>query len=113
MDKAKGFVENVAENGNPQLIKQLQGEWKKIGHAGRFAEQKLWKKFRQQCDAFFDQKNAAKNALFEEEKKNLALKNELIKTFTAKKEVDFDGLKSFIDEFQKIGVCLKRIRCLP
>ncbi len=95
--------ENVAENGNPQLIKQLQGEWKKIGHAGRFAEQKLWKKFRQQCDAFFDQKNAAKNALFEEEKKNLALKNELIKTFTAKKEVDFDGLKSFIDEFQKIG----------
>ena len=103
VDKAKGFVENVAENGNPQLIKQLQGEWKKIGHAGRFAEQKLWKKFRQQCDAFFDQKNAAKNALFEEEKKNLALKNELIKTFTAKKEVDFDGLKSFIDEFQKIG----------
>ena len=93
----------MAENGNPQLIKQLQGEWKKIGHAGRFAEQKLWKKFRQQCDAFFDQKNAAKNALFEEEKKNLALKNELIKTFTAKKEVDFDGLKSFIDEFQKIG----------
>ena len=36
-------------------------------------------------------------------KKNLDIKNELIKTFTAKKEVDFDGLKSFIDEFQKIG----------
>ena len=103
VDKAKGLVENVAENGNPQLIKQLQGEWKKIGHAGRFAEQKLWKKFRQQCDAFFDQKNASRNALFEEEKKNLALKKELIKKFTAKKEVDFEGLINFIDEFQKIG----------
>ena len=103
VDKAKALVENVAENGNPQLIKQLQGEWKKIGHAGRFAEQKLWKKFRQQCDAFFDQKNAAKNELFEEEKKNLKLKKDLIKAFTSKKEVDFDGLKSFIDEFQQIG----------
>ena len=28
--KAKALVENVAENGNPQLIKQLQGEWKKL-----------------------------------------------------------------------------------
>ena len=103
IDKAKGFVENIAENNNPQLIKQLQVEWKKVGHAGRFAEQKLWKKFRQQCDAFFDKKNAAKNALFEEEKKNLTLKNELIKTFNNKKEVDFEGLSSFINEFQKIG----------
>ena len=103
IDKAKGFVENIVENNNPQLIKQLQVEWKKIGHAGRFAEQKLWKKFRQQCDAFFDQKNAAKNALFEEEKKNLTLKNELIKTFNDKKEVNFEGLNSFINAFQKIG----------
>ena len=34
---------------------------------------------------------------------NLALKKELIKKFTAKKEVDFEGLINFIDEFQKIG----------
>ena len=30
VDKAKALVENVAENGNPQLIKQLLGEWKKL-----------------------------------------------------------------------------------
>ena len=97
INTAKKYVENIEKDSNPILIKKLQENWKKIGHAGKYAEQKLWKKFRTQCDAFFDQKNAAKNALYEEEKKNLTLKKELIKTFTAKKEVNFEGLTTFID----------------
>lgn len=103
IDKAKEYVTNVKENGNPQLIKNLQEDWKKIGHAGKYAEQKLWKKFRTQCDLFFEEKNASRKATIDSENKNLEAKNNLLKEFKSKKNVDFDNLKDFIDNFQKIG----------
>lgn len=103
IDKASEYVANVKENGNPQLIKKLQEDWKKIGYAGKYAEQKLWKKFRGQCDAFFEQKNEHKNASFAKEKENLKDKNELLKSFKSKKSIDFESLQAFIDQFQKIG----------
>ena len=57
INTAKKYVENIEKDSNPILIKKLQENWKKIGHAGKYAEQKLWKKFRTQCDAFFEGKN--------------------------------------------------------
>jgi hypothetical protein len=103
IDKAKDYVANVKENGNPKLIKELQEEWKKIGHAGKYAEQKLWKKFRTQCDAFFEQKNATRKATIDLENNNLKAKNELLAKFKTQKEIDINNLNSFIDDFQKIG----------
>ena len=65
INTAKKYVENIEKDSNPILIKKLQENWKKIGHAGKYAEQKLWKKFRTQCDAFFEGKNKIKKALIE------------------------------------------------
>jgi hypothetical protein len=108
IEKAKEYVTNVKENGNPQLIKALQEDWKKIGHAGKYAEQKLWKKFRAQCDLFFEEKNADKKATIDAENKHLDEKNNLLKEFKSKKEIDFETLNSFIDNFQKIGEVPKK-----
>ena len=103
IDKAKQYVENVSEDGNPSLIKNLQEEWKKIGHAGKYAEQKLWRKFRQQCDAFFEKKNAHKTAAISLENENLKTKQDLIQKFNKQKEVSFENVTRFVDEFQKTG----------
>ena len=108
IDKAKNYVASVKENGNPKLIKELQEEWKKIGHAGKYAEQKLWKKFRTQCDAFFEQKNATRKATIDLENNNLKAKNELLSKFKTQKEIDFSNLNAFIDDFQKIGEVPKK-----
>ena len=108
IEKAKQYVENVKEDGNPQLIKKLQEDWKKIGHAGKYAEQKLWKKFRAQCDAFFDQKNNNRKQTIEEENTHLKAKKELIESFKTNKEADFDNLKEFIEKFQQIGEVPKK-----
>jgi len=108
IEKAKEYVANVKVNGNPKLIKDLQEDWKKIGHAGKYAEQKLWRKFRTQCDAFFEQKNAARKATIDLENNNLKTKNELLNKFKAQKEIEFDNLKEFINDFQKIGEVPKK-----
>ena len=101
--KAKNYVDNIDKNNNPELIKELQSQWKKIGHAGRFAEQKLWKKFRTHCDAFFELKNKNRKEILSKEKDNLKTKLLLIEKFKESTNTSISDIKKFIEEFQEIG----------
>ena len=52
----------VQESGKPatakaDAVKALQRQWKEIGPLPRRADQRLWKLFREQCDAVFDARN--------------------------------------------------------
>ena len=103
IETAKKYVENIKNYSNPLLIKKLQEKWKGIGNAGRFAEQKLWKKFRAQCDLFFETKRQNRNSIISAEKENLKTKNSLIIEFKKSGKSSFLDLMNFIDEFQKTG----------
>ena len=103
IETAKKYVENVANDSNPLLIKKLQEKWKNIGHSGRFAEQKLWKKFRIQCDNFFDAKNKNKNAILNKEKENLKSKISLLDEIKKETKINFSKIMDFINRFQEVG----------
>ena len=103
IETAKKYVENVANDSNPLLIKKLQEKWKNIGHSGRFAEQKLWKKFRIQCDNFFDAKNKNKNAAISKEKENLKIKISLLDEIKNETIINFSKIMDFIKRFQEVG----------
>jgi hypothetical protein len=103
IETAKKYVENIKNDSNPLLIKKLQENWKGIGNAGRFAEQKLWKKFRAQCDLFFETKKQNRNSIISAEKENLKTKNLLIIEFKKSEKSSFLDLMNFINEFQKTG----------
>ena len=79
IEKAKQIASDATANSSTQLIKDLQDDWKKIGHAGRFAEQKLWKKFRKECDAFFEKEKVAKEPEINRKKRISIPKNQLFK----------------------------------
>ena len=103
IETAKKYVENVANDSNPLLIKKLQEKWKNIGHSGRFVEQKLWKKFRIQCDNFFDAKNKNKNAILNKEKENLKSKISLLDEIKKETKINFSKIMDFINRFQEVG----------
>ncbi len=103
IETAKKYVENIKNDSNPLLIKKLQEKWRGTGNAGRFAEQKLWKKFRAQCDLFFETKKQNRNSIISAEKENLKTKNSLIIEFKKSGKSSFLDLMNFIDEFQKTG----------
>jgi hypothetical protein len=103
IEKAKNYVDNIDKDSNPELIKELQNQWKKIGHAGRFAEQKLWKKFRTHCDEFFELKNKNRKEILSKEKDNLKTKILLTEKFKKSTNTGFSDIKKFVEEFQKIG----------
>ena len=108
IDKVEALKDSTDWKETSNKIIQLQKEWKKLGHAGRRNEQKLWKAFRGACDHFF----SARQAHFEEKDKqfedNLKVKEALldkIEAFTLpeSKEEALNALKEFTQEFNEAG----------
>jgi predicted DNA-binding protein YlxM (UPF0122 family) len=93
VEKVKTIVEQSRNSAadwanHTDVIIQLQEEWKKIGFGPKKENEEVWKKFRSQCDAFFQEKSAffsQINATFDavaEKKKRLIEEAEAIKNDT-------------------------------
>ena len=94
------------EESTKQIL-QLQNDWKTAGHIEQWEENKLWKKFREACDKFFNAKREKFSERDAEQLKNLALKEELIKrveafTPSGKNNEDLATLRSFSEEWKTI-----------
>lgn len=108
IDQAEALKESTNWKETTDALKQLQREWNRIGNAGRKHEQRLWKKFRSACDAFFEAKTANSAVLEKEFEVNLNEKNQLIEELKGLKlpegkEQAFEMLKELAARFQAIG----------
>ncbi len=89
-------------------IIQIQKRWKEVGHAGQRNEQRLWKQFRAEIDAFFAAKDAHFAELDKANEENLVKKEALIGEIKGYKPTDNKSevlaqLKSFSERFAEIG----------
>jgi hypothetical protein len=90
-----------------ELIR-LQNEWKTIGPVPKKHSDKLWKRFRAACDAFFNSKQAFFNNIQASETENLNRKNDLLARLRAyqfgdDKISNLEVLKNFQREWTEIG----------
>jgi hypothetical protein len=90
-----------------ELIR-MQGEWKTIGPVPKKHSDKLWKRFRSACDAFFNSKQTFFSTIQASETDNLNKKNDLLTRlkefqFGADKSANLDVLKNFQREWTEIG----------
>ncbi|MFM7724304.1 MAG: DUF349 domain-containing protein [Bacteroidota bacterium] len=89
-----------------QRIIQLQKEWKTLGNTGK-AENQLWSKFREACDAFFAAKDAENAQAEKALEENFNLKQaviEKIKAFEAQDKTEgLTLLRTLSAEFTAIG----------
>ncbi|MDO1500021.1 DUF349 domain-containing protein [Winogradskyella maritima] len=90
------------------LMKRIQNEWKKIGHVPRKDSDKIWKQFKNACNAYFDKLHAEKKAenqeLYDNFDKKSALLDE-IKAFetTDDAKADIETLKAKVNAYRSIG----------
>ncbi len=108
IEKANELIDISDWKAGTDLVIKLQNEWKKVGHAGQYAEQKLWKEFRAKCDAFFERKDQYFKSLDAENEGNLKLKQDLIAEINAYEGSDdakqnIEVLKAFSSRFAEIG----------
>ncbi len=90
------------------LMKNIQNEWKKIGHVPRRDSDKIWKQFKGACNHYFDKMHSARKAedqhLFDAFDKKVKLLDAL-KTLelTEDPKADIEVLKAKITEWKEIG----------
>lgn len=89
-------------------ILNLQNAWKNAGHVEPWEENKLWKKFRDACDKFFNNKRDQFKSRDAEQIVNLEKKEELVKRVQEFKlsgtaEEDLKSLKAFSEEWKSIS----------
>ena len=90
------------------LFKQIQEEWKTIGHVPRKFSDKLWGEFRGACNEYFEklkelksEENAEEIEAFEKKKSYL----ETIKSFEliGEHKADLDAIKAHIETWKSFG----------
>lgn len=69
-----------------KVVLAFQEEWRKIGAAGKKANNLLFERFRQQCDSFFSQKSEYYKSIRSEQNDNLKKKIELCEKAEALKD---------------------------
>lgn len=89
-------------------ILNLQKDWKNAGHVEQWEENKLWKRFRDACDKFFNAKRDQFKSRDAEQIENLEKKEELTKRVevfqaSGNTEEDLKALKAFSEEWKAIS----------
>jgi len=90
------------------LMKKIQHDWKSIGHVPRKSSDKIWKRFKEACNHYFDRVHAEKKVANKEEEAHLAAKEALLKEVSGMKltgdtQANLEILKEKISAWKEIG----------
>ncbi|TPN84797.1 DUF349 domain-containing protein [Aquimarina algicola] len=90
------------------LMKKIQSDWKKIGHVPRKDSDKIWKRFKDACNFYFDRLHAERNEANKEEVVALEKKQEHIESLKSLElsgdpEADLATIKENIATWKGIG----------
>ncbi|WP_413997745.1 DUF349 domain-containing protein [Flavobacterium sp. W1B] len=90
------------------VMKQIQEEWKKIGHVPRKYSDKVWKEFKDACNHYFDKLKEQKNEESGEEMEAFDKKKSYLETLrefqlTGDHKTDLDAIKQHIETWKTFG----------
>ena len=106
--KAKELQESTDFATSTPIMKQIQEEWKKIGHVQRKYSDSIWKEFKDACNHYFDKLKEQKNEESSEEVAAFENKKAYLETLRAFQLVgdhktDLDGIKLHIQNWKAFG----------
>lgn len=90
------------------IMKQIQEEWKQVGHVPRKYSDKIWKDFKDACNHYFERLKAQKNEANSEEIEAFDKKKAYLETlkdfeFTGDHKTDLDAIKVHIENWKAFG----------
>jgi len=108
VDKAKALQESTDFAVTTPIMKQIQDEWKQIGHVPRKFSDKIWLEFRAACNHYFDhlkeqkkEENQEEVAAFEKKKAYLETVREF--QLIGEHKTDLDAIKLHIETWKSFG----------
>lgn len=95
--QAESFMESTEWKATTDALIKLQKEWKEVGPVPRKQSEKIWKRFRKACDAFFEKKSSHFSEVDTSYEDNLNAKKTLISELE-----NFDNELGVKDAFEKL-----------
>lgn len=108
VEKAKAMSASEDFAATTPLMKQIQEEWKQIGHVPRKYSDKVWKEFKDACNQYFDRMKAIRNEANSEEieafdKKKAYLDSMKEFELVGDHKSDLDAIKAHIEQWKSFG----------
>ncbi|MFH6996170.1 DUF349 domain-containing protein [Flavobacterium sp. FlaQc-48] len=106
--KAKELQESTDFGATTPIMKQIQEEWKQIGHVPKKYSDKIWKEFKDACNHYFDklkehksEENGDEVAAFDNKKAYL----DILRAYqlTGDHKTDLDAIKAHIEIWKGYG----------
>ena len=106
--KAKELQESLDFAATTPIMKQIQDEWKQIGHVPRKYSDKIWKEFKDACNHYFDKLKEQKNEENGEEVEAFNNKKAYLETLrefqlSGDHKTDLDAIKLHIETWKTFG----------
>ena len=106
--KAKELQESLDFTATTPIMKQIQDEWKQIGHVPRKYSDKIWKEFKDACNHYFDKLKEHKNEENGEEVEAFNTKKAYLETLrefqlSGDHKTDLDAIKLHIETWKNFG----------
>ena len=108
IEKARSLNQSNDFEATTPIMKQIQEEWKHIGHVPKRYSDILWNDFKQACNAYFDRLHEVKNKEIEAGMEIFQKKKEYLDTLkdfslTGDHKTDLDAIKSHIENWKALG----------
>ncbi len=108
IEKAKSYIDTEDFDATTPIMKQVQEEWKKVGHVPRKLSDEIWETFKKTCNAYFDRLHDSRKEeigveveAFEKKKEYL----EILRAFelVGDHKTDLDAIKVHIAAWKEFG----------
>jgi len=108
VEKANALKDNEDFEATTPVMKQIQDEWKTIGHVPRKYSDSVWKDFKGACNHYFDRLHAKRNEANGDEIEAFDKKKEYLDSLkdfelTGDHRTDLDAIKKHIENWKSFG----------
>lgn len=108
IEKALQYKDSEDYDKVTPIMKQIQEDWKKIGHVPRKYSDQLWKDFKDACNHYFDRLHTVRNSENQEGNENYNKKKDFLeelKSFTlvGDHKTDLEAIKEKINTWKNLG----------
>lgn len=108
VERAKALKDSEDFATTTPVMKQIQEEWKQVGHVPRKYSDSIWKDFKEACNHYFDKLHAQRNEVNSEELEAFEKKKEYLESLkdfalTGEHKADLDAIKAHIENWKGFG----------
>ena len=116
VDQAESLKDSEDWAEATEVFKKIQSDWKKIGHVPRRDSDKIWKRFKEACNHYFDRLHEKQNDFGKDQSELIDNKKAFIddikQTIEKEKKLTLDFIEENLNHWKSMGALPQKVKHL-